>query len=465
MKINLKYIYLLPLIFLFLPAFYVKCGTYTPFYFILILVFSGFLFFHSPERITKLLFLLLKKTPFKYFILFLVWILFSLFILFVFQKISFLHFLYSIIIYCFIYLFLYFIYPAFCVRYLFSIKEIYKFIIVSWVIVFIWGIIAYLGVCFQIDFINLIQNSLSNRQMLVGNNAFIFLQRARSTFFEPGFYAYFICINLPLFYEFLKLKNRLFSNIRLNTIIKKTLIPLAWLNIVLTFSPIALIFGIIITMVYFYKKVLKLFTVRNLFYLLIIILLFIIFGNSILQSTLIKRIIAFLACIKNVELLNFYEPSLYTRIVSYVNSFIVALKHPILGVGLGESKFMMHYQFINSPIVLSKENMSILQQSFYSGRMIFNRNIFCDIVSETGFVGGFIFYFYLFKSFIVLRKITKKTFGLRRNFLLAIQKVLLTIIFLSFYEVSIVNASYHLFIMALSNVILLKNKRGLLYEK
>lgn len=462
-KFNIQYynLLLIPLIFLFLPAFYIPLGILVPaYYFFILIIFLPYIIFNY-RFFSIFLIKLYKYSPFKYFIWFSLWVILSLLILVFVQKISIAFAVSAIVIVLGGYFILYFLYPAYVIDKNFTIKKIAKFLSLALYITLIWGILTYLGNLLQIKFLQILENFFSNRQLLLRGSLFT-LARSRSFLFEPGFYAYFLSLNLPLFFYLNKSKYKIFHNSYLNLIIKKTILPLAILNLILTFSPIGWVFGICITLFCNYKNILNFLTnkkklIKILLLVSIINIFIFTFYKNLAENVAVKRIFTVVAnSAKDIEYLTIVEPSLYTRIVSYTNAFCLFLQHPLLGVGLDQSKFTIISQFEHSPIILSKENRFCLEKANTSGKMIYNRNILCDLLCETGIIGCLLFYLFLFKSFCLLNKIQRYYLGFDRDFINVVKNILLIMLFLSFYEVSVVHIPYHFFIFALSNILVLK---------
>ena len=465
-KINIKWsnLLLIPLIFLFLPAFCIPLGLVIPVYYLLIYIIFVPFMIYNYKQVYHYIIRLCKKTPSRWLVYFSIWVLFDFLCLLLLNKITIIFFLSSFIIILLGSICLCYLYPAYIINRYFSTEKIFQFLCIALFFVFIWGIITFLGELLNIHFLQLLENIISNRQF-IRDGVLFKLIRARSSFFEPGIFAYFIVLNLPLFFYINKCKYKIFNNKNLNFVIKKAILPLAFLNLILTFSPIGWFFGICITLFYHYKNILKIFVNKQLLVkTLLIISILVLFlypqYKNIAENTAVKRISAVISNVfKDIEILTIVEPSLYTRIVSYTNSFCLFLQHPVLGVGLDNSKFIIMKQFENSPIILSKENEENLQKSYITGKMAFNRNILCDLLCETGFLGCTLMYIFMLKLFFSLKKITKHSFNFEREFIKVISDILLMTICLSFYESTLTIAPYHFFIFALSNVLILKNQK------
>ena len=185
--------------------------------------------------------------------------------------------------------------------------------------------------------------------------------------------------------------------------IKKTFIPLAWINLILTLSPIYTILGILVTIIYYFKSILNL--IKKFFVLIIAcVFLILVFLSSIdFSDTYISRIINVLQNVHSFEDFIYIEPSLATRIVCFINIFCIFLKHPILGIGIGNLPEELSKMFMNSPVVLTPENIGKFQLSVTSGLpLLYNNSIIYETLANYGiFIASIFFYFY----YLLLKKI------------------------------------------------------------
>ena len=345
-------------------------------------------------------------------------------------------------------------------------KSIYKFLAVGFFLVFIWGIITFIGILFDVGFLKILLTFFSNRQFLVTGNGMYDL-RARSTFFEPGFYAYFINLNLPLFYNIHKSKYQILKNKYCNFIIKHSLYPLAIINIILSFSAMGYAFMFII-LVYIYFKELLPKLKKTKFLIRFCILSFVIIGAvpfyihtySQNNNVAFKRVQNALYVLYSGNIIALYETdaSLFTRIVSYTNEFILFQHNPILGVGLEQAKYKMPDLFEVSPLPLTFENRHFLYQSYLTKKLVFNRNLLCDSLAETGLLGCIFLYLFMIKTWLINKKLEKYDFGIDKEFTKILNDILFLLIVFSFYEIGIIGLSYHFFILAISNEIILRRK-------
>ncbi len=227
--------------------------------------------------------------------------------------------------------------------------------------------------------------------------------RTKSTFVEPSFFANFICLHLPLLYEFSRNKYKIFESKNLNLFSKNLMIPIAWFLIVSTYSPIFLIFGVLLTIIYFASSInlKRFFNIQNLVILALLIIFSILIGlvvnisgviNIDISETFLKRITKTINNLSSFEAFIQAEPSLATRIVSMINQFIIGMHNPIFGVGYGNLSGVLDSQLLKSPVMLTYELFDVIKD----GTSVVNVFIFWTTLAETGFIGLILFYLFLF---------------------------------------------------------------------
>lgn len=457
MYLSLRKVSYIILAFLFLSACYIPVAISVPSY-LAILTFSFICILSTDfQFVITLISQLYHKTPFKFLCFYMLWGFLSLTILLLINKISVLHYVLAIILYIFLYVFVYYITPCYIVQKILSLRSIYKFLIVMLLIISIWGIISYCGSAFNLEPILFLQKIIVNKEN--GRVDIINLARTKSTFFEPGLYAMFLCVNLPLVYNFTFSKLKLFRGKNLNHIIKKILVLLVLINLLLTCSPIGYVFAVIISLVFFIPKNFNVRKMLQLFLVFVLLLVSIaLIASRNRESRIVKRYKYVFENYKKIENLNYVEPSLYTRIVSYTNTFLLFVKSPVWGNGLGETKYLLVRQYPKSPLPLSIENYKNLLEGFSKNKIRYNRNIFCELLSETGIVGALLFYAFLINSMLKL-KTNKLNISIVSEFIKSIKYTIATMIFLSFYESSMVELYYYLFICGVGNLIVLEQEK------
>lgn len=458
-----KIIIMSPIIFMFLPALYIPLGLNVPIYLLSLIILFLILICISYKSVVKTFLEFYKYTPYKNFVLYIMWAIFASAILIIIGKVTFIHYISSIIIIVFGYYFLYSLYPAFVSYKYISIKDLYKIFSIAYLLIFIWGIITYYGNLYGNSLIIKLTNFLSNKQTLMLLNNYV-IARSRSVFFEPGIFANFIDLNLPILYTIFITKRKIFNNKYFNIIIKKSIFPLALINLFLTQSPLGIVFAIIIIFLFLIKKMLT--SIKNPRFLIstmiISILIFCIIVQKkdvISDSRAYKRFATVIESCTDIDSLSIKDTSFYSRIVSHVNNFCLFLKNPIFGVGIDNAKFVIQEQFKDSPIPLSLENQANLALCQKTQKMHFNRAILFDSLSETGLVGFILLYAYFILTYVNIGKIVKYLCPEKGKLLLAFNSTILITICLSFYEVSLISSPFHFFIFSFANSVILKFRK------
>lgn len=252
---------------------------------------------------------------------------------------------------------------------------------------------------------------VNSRQLAYGD--FIHIARTKSVFVEPSFFANFICFNLPLIYEFSKNKYKIFRSSFSDIILKKSMIFLSWFMIIVTLSPIFLIFAVLFTIIYFLimsKRTSKL--IFLLFFGIMFITVAIMLSNINIQGTYLERIQKTLASIHDFRVFIYAESSLATRIISMCNQFIIALQHPILGVGYGNIEPFLLKQLESSPLPLTQQ----LITSIGAGRGA-NKFLFWTTLCETGLIGITLLYAYFIKTIYKAKMLLNHLYGHDKAFI------------------------------------------------
>ena len=260
--------------------------------------------------------------------------------------------------------------------------------------------------------------------------------RVRSTFQEPCVWGYFLAIMMPLIYYFASFKSMLLKNSFIKIIIKRTYILLAWFNIIFSFSPISIgmsVFSTIVYFVYTKKDNIK----KSLYYLitilLFIVLLFIIAKDTEIGEKILSRMAAIIYLFSDFDKLVEIEPSLATRLVYYINCFLIGLKNILFGVGWGHLGLSLNSQLNVSPVTLTPENIEIF---FIKGpdTTSFVESFACSIFGATGMLGIIIFYSFVFKMIYTLHKYKQKFCKQISQLFSVYEAYLVLFIVFSFYE-------------------------------
>ena len=403
----ISYIIRLPLIFLFFPAtvLFLSETSYISLAFLTVIPISIFLLLIQPNRCIKKFKFLFKHTPFRYFTILYIWIFISGLMAVVYNYYSLSRYLYVTILGFGLRFFLPLLYVIYIIPRYISLKQVIKTILIIYNVIVLIGFIEFIGALLNINIILDIMHLISNirpedANVIIEVNSGI--PRIRSVFMEPGVYAKFIAINLPLIFFFAKTKLKIFNNPFLNIYCKRSLPILFLISAFLTQSPIYLIFISIILLVYFGKNILKYiikhFSVFVSF--LIILIICIIYLNSCidLSKTYVLRIINVLETIPKMSLDSIVvaEPSLGTRIVNNYNQFCIFLKHPLWGVGFMNTGSVLIKQLMNSPVILTAEMQMILASAI--DKISITTNAMYSLLYQTGLIGFIIYCVFIIKS-------------------------------------------------------------------
>lgn len=408
MVVNIRFLIFITLILLFLPSFCFIIGSqFIPVYIpaILCMFFILAIFYHKQLISNALYFY--KKTPFKYLVVFFIWsiitIIFSIvkgkFFLGGFITSTLGGLICSVMIPC---LFTLFVIPKYI-----NIKTFIKFLyFFSW-FVFLLGILDFIIFYFNIPVLKEVITIFSNKRLLIYDVTEITrvfvgsLPRARSIFDEPSYLGYFIFVVSPIVYELTLNKFWIFKNNYLNLLIKRTIIPFMWISLILTQSPIFLIFNIAFSSFYFliirkgYKRIVKHFLPISIS-LILISTTAIYFINKIdFSTTYLNRIILVVQNIKSFEDFIMVEPSLGTRIIIMINAIQMGLNNILFGVGYGNMSYLIANQLSQSTLPLTEE----LQRFVFFDKTNPASTLFIKIFSETGIIGFGIFYYFLYRIY------------------------------------------------------------------
>lgn len=442
LRLNLNYFYIFTFIMLFcFQCFVIPIGSKFVVIGSLLMIFSFILaliknYKHFIFRIKEFL---NNKNSILFF-LFILWIILSGLILIVLGKTS-LKITGGHILTGIVYSVIFPLFYGFFITKEIGAKNIIKILLIALYGMLLFGIFDFLIFYFDIMplkkiywfFVNsqhLRSDSLPRTILLFG------VPRVRSTFQEPCVYVYYLAILLPFIYYFVNSKYKLLKNKYINNLIKKSFIPFVWINILFTFSPIGIIMSIISTILY-YLKTMKI-NIRKIFIifcfgLLISGLLFVLATKTIIGEKILSRILSISYIFTDFEKFALIEGSLATRLVYYINCFIIGFKNIILGTGWGHLGIDLTNQLIKSPLPLTMENIDIF---FVKGidTTSFVESFACCIFGATGFIGFALFYsfvFNLYKKLIIIKKYVLK---LDKTFCSIFILYLTLFIIFSFYE-------------------------------
>lgn len=426
MKLHLKNILYLPLLFSFLPAFvcYLPGLPVIPYFYVItyslivvLIVIKGKGYFSSIKS-------LCLQTPLKYFVIFIICSsINSLLIAFHDSTTSISGTILIIFLKLILVNFAVFGYLLYWGTKLINYEKFAKiFILLFWVNLII-GFIAYLGQIYDITIINNIFDFLASArlkiQQVYGTN--IYSQSSNYTaygfprldnlFEEPSFYARFLFVFLPMVYSISEYKHKLYENKYLNYLLRKTIVPFTWVSLILTQSPIYLVFFLLITALYYRKKIIKLIKKYYLFIFTLLILLICIIKNIDLSNTFLSRIINTIEALKSSESLKmiiFIEPSLGSRFANFYNTLCIFFQHPFTGVGIANVEKYQFIQTLNSNMYLTPEIERNLRLAVFNNyKMPMNTALIYHTLAANGLIIFSIFIYFHMKIFLELNNLQK----------------------------------------------------------
>ena len=482
MKINLKFFIYLPILFFFTPGFsFCLPGTKVIFtVFNVSLYFAlAIMFYLDGFNLIKRFFVICKKTPLFYYLIFM--ILSALTTIFASAMgilpisraiLNILHRYVLIIIPVFVY------FIGLLTKHL-SLKQFFRIFIMGLWINTIFGIIAYIARLFDISIINYIFDFFNNSRYLssslngevMGTAELIFAERKRlcGLYNEPGYLGRFLFLFLPFVYSFSDAKIKVFKNKLFDILLKRTLVFLTWVNLILTLSPINLVFGVIITFIYYFTSIIYL--IKKYFIVLLsslIIIAMIIFNINIdVSETYIMRILNVIFSIKSFDKLVLIEPSLATRLDYDINSFLIFIKHPFIGIGINNIPYLIYQQCLQSPIPLTQEVIFNLRTQVFSSKITTTPvPCFYSALTETGILIASIFFYMTKKLLSNIFDFFKHNSTTTFEYLLAksLFYSLICCLIEYFYEVTFTLIQFNL-ILSLSFVTIYFYKKKIILEK
>ena len=444
MNIYIKILAIITMVAIFYEGFVIPLGN-SRFQFcyviFMLLLFITYLLGRGHKIINTIKFLY-KKTPFKYLAFFVIWLYIDALILVLMGKAKILIFYYITFKLLLTSFLCYGISTFFIPRYI-SLKKSIQILIIIFIFINITALIGYIGEIYNISILKFFLNTFSNlKEVAQGitemTDSISGSARLRGIFAEHGGFGKYILLFSPIVYKICLSKYKIFENVLFNKLIKIIIIPLSLFCVILTKSPMMLVFIFGFIFCYFFKHLLfyiKKFFIPLLISVLIIFLIFSTIDLDLqLQSTYLYRIVNTVTSINSFERFVIVEPSLASRIVSYVNSFNLFLKNPLLGFGYDNARFYMLNMFITSPLPLTGENMLSIKNAIENNVGIgFNRSLLSELLLETGLIGTFLYYLFLWKQMQYIDRIKPYFFGIERKFLEGLKITIIIVIALSFY--------------------------------
>ena len=449
-----KILFIITLVLLFLPAFVFYCGerTYRVF-FIFLLTFFGLYIIKNPKSFFLQVYCLCNKTPFKYLAWFIIYLFASsIFMLFFNYKYG-VTALFYVLQFAILYILPCFLLSSYFITKNNNLSLFIKIYFSALFAIFVFGLIDYFGGrILNVKFITSIQHFLANERYIGIESHFQHI-RLCSVFAEPGWLGGFIFLNFPIIYKGCTSKFKIFKNNVFNILIKKSLIPLAWLNLIFTFSPIWLVFCLIQVVLIYGRNILKFLFKHCIFVMLlfliitaIIVTIFKTFGINI---HVIERIVNTLTNILNFNTLILAEPSLGSRLVSYSTMLHVFKEHPMLGVGLSNNYYYIADIIDKYSIPMTAENFANYQKYLTTGKMLYNPSTFYTLLSETGLIGAFLYYLLIYKLIRCIKYVkTHMQLSMMKDVACGLYLSLCFYVFMTFYDTVLANP-FNIFFMGL----------------
>lgn len=462
LKISLIGLFFIGLIFCFLGFFAILVGKLAvTIYSIFLIALYGLLIFFKKDIVLKRISLLSKNISFKLLLLSFIWIILGILVSIFMGKASILGILntfvgglvFSLLIYLFMVIFL----PK-----IINFKIIPKIILFTILGISLIGIFEFILGLFHNTILNSVVAILRNRNSLIGDSELYSfmgggLPRIASVFDEPSHLAYFFILSSPIIFSLCFSKHLILKNANHDRLLKKITIFSTVICFILTQSAMNFFFAGIILIAFLLKKFFinpKKYLKRILFYapwLIIFIIPFSPFLVGIVPNIVVlNRIITVLLNL-GVESIIFIEPSLGTRIVTFVNYFIIFLKNPLFGVGYGNLTKEFNEQIVNSPLMLTDELAGRLTSDAPFGAP---PSILFRSLAETGFLGFIFIYMFFISLILLINKVRILYEGLENDFITGLKWFLVILIATSIYDSNLNTTFIWIYIGIIQSIII-----------
>lgn len=333
-------------------------------------------------------------------------------------------------------------------------------------VVFLIGIFEWFSNIFSITIVKSILSFFTNQR----TSLYLYLlngvgdtQRIHSVFGEPSGFGQFIFIMMPFVMNIAHTRLKIFKNVVLNFMIKKSFIPLMLINLILTESPIYLVLcGIefILLVLWIYRKFIKKYFKVIFASLLIASLIFFLLNDYLylLKNTYIKRILVVLECISSYETMSILEPSLVSRINSYIVQFVIFTKNSLWGVGLYNSECFADKLYLELNLPYTIENLN----GYYMipNLVGLNKSLIWTMLAEFGIIGITIYFLYIYKILYFVNTIKQKFNEFHYVFLVSVSQVIIVTFLISFYNFYLDNHFIWLIYSMCTSFYILLNKKG-----
>ena len=388
-----------------------------------------------------------RKNSLNVYLYFVLYILFITLIFGIIQKTSIFISFAEIIFTYILAIFSIFLITSYIICKLFTPYKVIKIMYGTFYFVLIVGIIDFIIYKFNIVPLQYIHSLFFNIQSVAAGGMFykpiaFGIPRVQSVYYEPGIYGQYLFIFSPLLYTLALSKYKIFKKKYIDKIIKKTTIPLLWLNLIMTQSPIWLVFTLVSTLIYFSRKILNFMKkyIKQLIVSAFLILTFstVFISKVNINDTYLSRIVTVISNIKNINVLIMAEQSLGTRISCVLNLLDIGSRTPIFGAGHTNLKPLMVDQICNykSKIAVTAEMYTMICKR---ETPMFQNPPLSNMFLRYGLIGLILYYFFLFKTFIQLKKSIKYAEPILKNICNAFLGIISSIFIVSCYDMSIIN--------------------------
>lgn len=471
-----RFLFIISFILCFFECFGIIIGNlFIPYYYIGFGMLFSFALLLKPKLIFKIINQLNRTISFKLLKFFIVWIIIGIIISIFTGKFSFRGFLFSFIGGVVFSLLLPYLSVILCISRIIILRDIIKLTLITFLILYFFGVLEFIIYYFDIDFfksifIAFVNKYTFNYQLNSRLVHYSFgLPRISGVFLEPSYFAYFIVISSPITYLICFSKNQLFKNIVSDKVFKILSLVLMWVCLLLTQSPIFfLIFVIISFSIYFLKNNRSFFNPKvliiiNSCMLAVVLLIFLEYNlglnclnlNFSVENTFLNRIISTIENFKDINNLITVEDSFATRLILYVNYFIIFIKNSVFGVGYGNLTNVIYSQLYSSPLPLTPELFSRIQTGSQIGS---SATILLRYLSETGIIGTLLIYSFFFNLIFKINKIFKTFIGIEKDFLIGLKLFLIIVICTSIYDSSPNSPILWVFIGIVQSMIIFQSK-------
>lgn len=264
--------------------------------------------------------------------------------------------------------------------------------------------------------------------------------RIQSFFNEPSHFAWFLTCNIPIVLTIARSKFKIFTNLLFNKFVKITILPLWLTSLIYTQSAIFLIFSCIIFYIYYVQMLRvskKMFLLQILMAFTILLGFIFIITTIDISDTYLRRIVSTLQSFGNFQIFAIVEPSLATRIIHWVNMFIISIHHPIFGISCGNLENYFPMQLMHSPLPYTKE--VLIADILTNQPRAVLPSIFFRTLADNGFVGSMIFYTFLFSIYNNSQKLYTYNNTFCEEYFKAVSFSILIFIVLTIYDSQLYN--------------------------